>query len=97
MTTESTFDAALDAWKSAEIQPQLLGRFELFEAGYCAGSAMAGAQNRRPLTDAQITSGMDVGVISAALQEAFGAGVRFAERRHRVLGPNVKVNRPVVA
>jgi len=34
-----TFDAALDAWVSAEIQPQLLGRFELFEAGYSAGVA----------------------------------------------------------
>ena len=34
-----TFDAALDAWGRAEIQPQLLGRFELFEAGYSAGVA----------------------------------------------------------
>ena len=34
-----TFDSALDAWVRAEIQPQLLGRFELFEAGYSAGVA----------------------------------------------------------
>jgi hypothetical protein len=45
---------------------------------------------RQPLTDEQIDAGMDKSVLPLSMQEAFGAGVRYAERVRGIGGQAMK-------